>query len=140
MKTTLQDVSMALEAIYANACKNASDQLPQVKLQKATGVGVPTYIKLRTELINRGLLQIVGNTRNQYMCWNKSKCGCNPTLVKDVYRVLYVSEVKVEKKKKAPVKMQYDEIVSYLRSRNWSGTLERVKDSGTIRVVEYLDV
>lgn len=140
MKTTLQDVSMALEAIYANARKNASDQLPQVKLQKATGVGVPTYIKLRTELVNRGLLQIVGNTRNQYMCWNTAKCGCNPTLVKDVYRVLYMSEVKVEKKKKAPIKMQYDEIVSYLRSRGWSGTLERVKDSGMIRVVEYLDV
>jgi hypothetical protein len=140
MKTTLQDVSMALEVIYTNACKNASDQLPQVKLQKTTGVGIPTYIKLRTELISRGLLQIVGNTRNQYMCWNKSKCGCNPTLVKDVYRVLYMSEVKVEKKKKAPIKMQYDEIVSYLRSRGWTGTLERVKDSGTIRTVEYLDV
>lgn len=140
MKTTLQDVSMALEAIYVNACKNASDQLPQVKLQKASGVGIPTYIKLRTELISRGLLQIVGNTRNQYMAWNTQKCGCNPTLVKDVYRVLYVSEVKIEKKKKAPIKMQYDEIVSYLRSRGWKGTLERVKDSGMIRVVEYLDV
>lgn len=140
MKTTLQDVSMALEAIYANACKNALDQLPQVKLQKASGVGIPTYCKLREELIRRGLLQIIGNTRNQYMAWNTSKCGCNPTLVKDVYKTLYTVEVKIEKKKKAPIKMQYDEIVSYLRSRGWRGTLEREKDSGFVRTVEYLDV
>ena len=137
MKTTLQSVSIALDAIYTNALKSASDQLPQVKLQKATGVGIPTYIKLRTELINRGLLQIIGNTRNQYMAWNKNKCGCNPMLVKDVYRVLYTSEVKKEKKKK-PIKMQYDEIISYLRSRNWSGTLTRVKESGLIKTIEEI--
>lgn len=140
MKTTLQDVSMALEVIYTNARKSATDQLPQVKLQKASGVGIPTYIKLRTELISRGLLQIIGNTRNQYMVWNAQKCGCNPVLVKDVYRVLYASEVKEVKKKKTPIKMQYDEIVSYLRSRGWKGTLEREKESGLMRTVEYLDV
>lgn len=140
MKTTLQDVSVALDAIYTNALKNPSDQLPQVKLQKASGVGIPTYLKLRTELINRGLLQIVGNTRNQYMAWNTSKCGCNPVLVKDVYKTLYTVEIKVEKKKKAPIKMQYDEIISYLRSRGWSGTLTRVKESGLIKTIEEIEI
>lgn len=140
MKTTLQDVSMALEVIYTNACKNAVDQLPQVKLQKASGVGIPTYIKLRTELISRGLLQIIGNTRNQYMAWNTQKCGCNPTLVKDVYKTLYTVEVKQERRKKAPIKMQYEEIVSYLRSRGWSGTLTRVKESGLIKTIEEIEI
>ena len=96
MKTTLQDVSVALDVIYTNALKNPSDQIPQVKLQKTSGVGIPTYIKLREELIRRGLLQIIGNTRNQYMAWNTSKCGCNPTLVKDVYKTLYTVEIKIE--------------------------------------------
>jgi hypothetical protein len=140
MKITLQAVSVALDVIYTNSLKNSSDQLPQTKLQKATGVGIPTYIKLRTELINRGLLQIIGNTRNQYMAWNTNKCGCNPTLVKDVYKTLYTVEVKQERHKKAPIKMQYDEIVSYLRSRNWTGTLTRVKENGIIKVVEELNI
>ena len=34
--------------------------------------------------------------------------------------------------------MQYDEIVQYLQSRNWSGTLTRVKENGIIKVVEEL--
>ena len=140
MKTTLQSVSIALDVIYTNALKNASDQVSQVKLQKISGVGVPTYIKLRQELIRRGLLQIIGNTRSQYMLWNKQKCGCNPTLVKDVYKTLYTVEVKQERRKKAPIKMQYDEIVSYLRSRNWSGTLTRVKESGLIKTIEEIEI
>ena len=140
MKTTLQDVSLALDVIYTNALKNPSDQLPQVKLQKASGVGIPTYLKLRAELINRGLLQIIGNTRNQYMAWNTSKCGCNPVLVKDVYKTLYTIEIKEEKKKKSPIKLQYEEIIHYLQSHGWKGTLRRIKDSGIITVEEQLHI
>ena len=139
MKTTLQDVSVALDVIYTNALKNPSDQIPQVKLQKTSGVGIPTYIKLREELIRRGLLQIICNTRNQYMAWNTSKCGCNPTLVKDVYKTLYTVEIKIEKKKSKP-KFEYKEIVEWLHSRGWRGTLERVKDSDIIQSVERLHI
>lgn len=138
MKTTLQSVSVALDAIYTNALKNPSDQFPQAKLQKVSGVGIPTYIKLRQELINRGLLQIIGNTRNQYMAWNTSKCGCNPILVKDIYKTLYTVEVKVEKKKSSKPKFEYKEVVKWLQSRGWKGTLERAKDTDIIQSVERL--
>lgn len=137
MKTTLQDVSVALDAIYTNALKNPQDQRSSVQLCKE--IGVATYKKLRQELINRGLLQVFGQTRSQYTAWNTSKCGCNPVLVKDVYKTLYTIEVKQEKKKKH-IKMQYDEIVAYLQSRGWSGTLTRVKESGLIRTIEEIEI
>ena len=137
MKTTLQDVSVALDAIYTNALKNPQDQRSSVQLCKE--IGVATYKKLRQELINRGLLQVFGQTRSQYTAWNTSKCGCNPVLVKDVYKTLYTIEVKQEKKKKH-IKMQYDEIVAYLQSRGWSGTLTRVKESGLIRTIEEMEI
>lgn len=139
MKTTLQDVSVALDAIYTNALKNPQDQRSASQLRKEIGVGIPTYKKLRQELINRGLLQVFGQTRSQYTAWNTAKCGCNPVLVKDVYKTLYTVEVKVEKKKRH-IKMQYDEIVAYLQSRGWSGTLTRVKESGLIRTIEEIEI
>lgn len=137
MKTTLQDVSVALDAIYTNALKNPQDQLSSVQLCKE--IGVATYKKLRQELINRGLLQVFGQTRSQYTAWNTSKCGCNPTLVKDVYKTLYTVEIKIEKKKSKP-KFEYKEIVEWLHSRGWRGTLERVKDSDIIQSVERLHI
>ena len=139
MKITLQAVSVALDVIYTNSLKNSSDQLPLSKLQKASGLGIPTFIKLRQELISRNLLLVFGQTRNQYTSWNTCKCGMNPKLASDVYKKLYTSEVKKESKpKKMPIKMQYNEIVDYLRSRGWSGVLRRTKDTGVITVEEQL--
>lgn len=41
---------------------------------------------------------------------------------------------------KKPLPQPYDEIVSYLRSRNWKGTLTRVKESGLIKTIEEIEI
>lgn len=139
MKITLQSVSIALDVIYTNALKSASDQLSLSKLQKESGLGIQSFLKLRQELISRNLLQVFGQTRSQYTAWNTCKCGMNPTLVKDVYKTLYTSEIKQEKKKSKP-KLEYKEVVDWLQSKGWRGTLERVKDSDLIQSVERLHI
>lgn len=139
MKTTLQDVSIALDAIYRNAKKAKDLQLPKVKLVKESGVGLPTFNKLMDALKARKLIFVVGATRNQYTEWNQEMVGMNPALAKSVYHELYVKE-EVRPRHRKAVKLQYDEIVAYLRSRGWSGTLERTKDTNVIRSVEYLDI
>lgn len=136
MKTTLQSVSIALDAIYTNACKTSDQQLSKLKLQQISGVGIPTFNRLYQELVSRQLLLITGVTRNQRVSWNTSKCGMNPTLVKSIYSDLYKETKKQASRKQ--VKLQYDEIVSYLQSRGWSGTITRVKENGLIKIVEEL--
>ena len=141
MKTTLQAVSIALDVIYTNSLKTSSDQLPLSQLQKKSGVGIATFTRLRQELISRNLLLVFGQTRSQYTAWNTCKCKMNDTLAKDVYKKLHTSEVKREAKtKRMPIKMQYDEIISYMRSRGWTGTLTRVKESGLIRTIEEIEL
>ena len=61
----------------------------------------------------------------------------NPVLVKSIYKGLSTVE---EKPRRKFTKLQYDEIVHYLQSRGWSGTLTRVKENGIIKVVEELCV
>lgn len=138
MKTTLQSVSIALDVIYTNACKSSDQQLPKNKLQKESGIGIPTFNKLWQELANRQLLFITGSTRGQRISWNTQKCGMNPVLVKSIYKGLFTTEEKPVRRKST--KLQYDEIVRYLQSRSWSGTLTRVKENGIIKVVEELNV
>lgn len=138
MKTTLQSVSIALDVIYTNACKSSDQQFPKHRLQKESGIGIPTFNKLWQELVNRQLLFITGSTRSQRISWNPQKCGMNPILVKSIYKGLSTEEKKISHRK--PVKLQYDEIVHYLQSRGWSGTLTRVKENGIIKVVEELNV
>lgn len=141
MKITLQAVSIALDAIYTNSLRSSSDQLPLSKLQKESGVGVATFTKLRQELISRNLLLVFGQTRSQYTAWNTCKCAMNDVLAKDVYKKLHTVEVKKESKAKImPIKMQYDEIISYLRSRGWTGTITRVKENGLIRTIEEIEL
>lgn len=135
MKTTLQSVSIALDVIYTNACKSSDQQLPKHRLQKESGIGIPTFNKLWQELINRQLLFITGSTRGQRVSWNTQKCGMNPVLVKNIYSIFSKEEKPVRRKS---TKLQYDEIVHYLQSRGWSGTLTRVKENGIIKVVEEL--
>ena len=137
MKTTLQSVSIALDAIYTNACKSSDQQLPKNKLQKESGIGVPTFNKLWQELVNRQLLFITGSTRGQRVSWNSQKCGMNPILVKSIYSDFCKGERKVFTRKP---KMQYDEIVQYLQSRGWSGTLTRTKESGLIKTIEEIEI
>lgn len=137
MKTTLQSVSIALDVIYTNACKSSDQQLPKHRLQKESGIGVPTFNKLWQELVSRQLLFITGSTRGQRVSWNSQKCGMNPILVKSIYKGLSTVE---EKPRRKSTKLQYDEIVHYLQSRGWSGTLTRVKENGIIKVVEELCV
>lgn len=140
MRTTLQAVSIALDAIYQNSKRAKDLQLPKVKLVKESGVGLPTFNKLMDALIARKLIFVIGATRSQYTEWNKEKVGMNPTLVKSLYHELYVKE-EVRPRQRKVVKLQYDEIVAYLRSRGWHGTLERVKETeGIIRDVQYLDI
>jgi hypothetical protein len=136
MKTTLQSVSIALDVIYTNACKSSDQQLPKHRLQKESGIGIPTFNKLWQELVNRQLLFITGSTRGQRVSWNSQKCGMNPVLVKSIYSSFNKEEKPVRRKSK----FQYDEIVHYLQSRGWSGTLTRVKENGIIKVVEELNV
>lgn len=137
MKITLQSVSIALDTIYTNALKSNDLQLPKNKLQKQSGIGIPTFNKLWQELVNRQLLFITGSTRGQRVSWNSQKCGMNPTLVKSIYSSFNKEEKPARRK---PIKLQYDEIVHYLQSRGWSGTLTRVKESGIIKVVEELNI
>lgn len=137
MKTTLQSVSIALDVIYTNALKSNDLQLPKHKLQKQSGIGIPTFNKLWQELINRQLLFITGSTRGQRISWNTQKCGMNPVLVKSIYSIFSKEEKLVRRKS---TKLQYDEIVHYLQSRGWSGTLTRVKENGIIKIVEELNV
>lgn len=137
MKITLQSVSIALDVIYTNALKSNDLQLPKNKLQKQSGIGIPTFNKLWQELINRQLLFITGSTRGQRVSWNSQKCGMNPILVKSIYSSFNKEEKPVRRK---PIKLQYDEIVHYLQSKGWSGTLTRVKENGIIKVVEELNI
>lgn len=139
MKTTIQSVSIALDAIYQNACRSNDQQFTKSQLQKQSGVGIPTFNRLYQELVARQLLLITGNTRSQRISWNTQKCGCNPVLVKDIYKTLCTVEVKQEKKKSKP-KFEYKEVVQWLQSRGWRGTLERVKDSDIIQSVERLHI
>ena len=140
MKTSFQSVTIALDAIYRNAKKARDLQLPKVKLVKESGVGLPTFNKLMEALKARKLIFVVGATRNQYTEWNEEKVGMNPALARSLYQELYVKE-EVRPRQRKVVKLQYDEIVAYLRSRSWRGTLERVKESeGIIRDVQYLDI
>lgn len=138
MKTTLQNVSIALDVIYTNACKSSDQQLPKHRLQKESGIGIPTFNKLWQELVSRQLLFITGSTRGQRISWNSQKCGMNPVLVKSIYKGLFTVEEKPTRRKS--IKLQYDEIVHYLQSRGWTGTLTRVKENGIIKVVEELNV
>ena len=137
MKITLQTVSIALDVIYTNALKPSDLQLSKKDLIKQSGVCIHTFNKLYSELVHRQLLFISGSTRAQRVEWNSTKCGMNPVLVKDIYKNLYKEEIKPAKK---PVKLQYDEIINYLRSRDWTGTLSRVKESGLIKVVEEINL
>lgn len=140
MKTSFQSVTIALDAIYRNAKKARDLQLPKVKLVKESGVGLPTFNKLMEALKARKLIFVVGSTRSQYTEWNQEMVGMNPALAKSLYHELYVKE-EVRPRHRKVVKLQYDEIVAYLRSRGWHGTLERVKDTeGVIRDVQYLDI
>lgn len=140
MKTTLQAVSIALDAIYRNSKRAKDLQLSKVKLVKESGVGLPTFNKLMEALKARKLIFVIGSTRNQYTEWNQEMVGMNPALAKSLYHELYVKE-EVRPRNRKVVKLQYDEIVAYLRSRGWHGTLERVKDAeGIIRDVQYLDI
>ena len=139
MRLTLQQVSVALDVIYHNAVK--ADQKPKTKLYKDAGLSINTFNKLINSLMQRQLLFISGNTRNQKISWNKEKCAMNPKLVQSIYQELYVHEAPKRRRTAKPIKMQYDEIVTYLRSRGWRGTLERVKETdGIIRNVQYLDI
>lgn len=137
MKTSFQAISMALDVICQNACRPADLQLPKAQLAKASGVGLPTFNKLIQILKDKQLLFIEGATRNQRSSWNSQRTKMNSKLAQGIYTEMY-TESKPHKKK--VIKMQYDEIVAYLRSRNWTGTLERVKDNGLIKVVEQLDI
>jgi hypothetical protein len=139
MKTTLQSVSIALDVIYTNACKSSDQQLPKHRLQKESGIGIPTFNKLWQELVSRQLLFITGSTRGQRVSWNSQKCGMNPILVKSIYKGLSTNSEEKPVRRKS-TKLQYDEIVHYLQSRGWSGTLTRVKENGIIKVVEELCV
>lgn len=140
MKTSFQSVTIALDAIYRNAKKAKDLQLPKVKLVKESGVGLPTFNKLMEALKARKLIFVVGSTRSQYTEWNQEMVGMNPALAKSLYHELYVKE-EVRPRHRKVVKLQYDEIVTYLRSRGWRGTLERVKETeGVIRDVQYLDI
>lgn len=140
MKTSFQSVTIALDAIYRNAKKARDLQLPKVKLVKESGVGLPTFNKLMEALKARKLIFVVGSTRSQYTEWNQEMVGMNPALAKSLYHELYVKE-EVRPRHRKVVKLQYDEIVAYLRSRGWRGTLERVKETeGVIRDVQYLDI
>lgn len=140
MKTSFQSVTMALDAIYRNAKKARDLQLPKVKLVKESGVGLPTFNKLMEALKARKLIFVVGSTRSQYTEWNQEMVGMNPALAKSLYHELYIKE-EVRPRNRKVVKLQYDEIVAYLRSRGWRGTLERVKETeGVIRDVQYLDI
>lgn len=140
MKTSFQSVTIALDAIYRNAKKAKDLQLPKVKLVKESGVGLPTFNKLMEALKARKLIFVVGSTRSQYTEWNQEMVGMNPALAKSLYHELYVKE-EVRPRQRKVVKLQYDEIVTYLRSRGWRGTLERVKEAeGVIRDVQYLDI
>lgn len=140
MKTSFQSVTIALDAIYRNAKKAKDLQLPKVKLVKESGVGLPTFNKLMEALKARKLIFVVGSTRSQYTEWNQEMVGMNPALAKSLYHELYVKE-EIRPRQRKVVKLQYDEIVTYLRSRGWRGTLERVKETeGVIRDVQYLDI
>lgn len=138
MKTTLQSVSIALDVIYTNACKSSDQQLPKHRLQKESGIGIPTFNKLWQELVSRQLLFITGSTRGQRVSWNSQKCGMNPVLVKSIYKGLSTVEEKPVRRKS--VKLQYEDIVQYLQSRGWAGTLTRVKENGIIKIVEELNI
>lgn len=61
----------------------------------------------------------------------------NPILVKSIYSDFCKGERKVFTRKP---KMQYDEIVQYLQSRGWSGTLTRTKESGLIKTIEEIEI
>lgn len=140
MRVSLQSVSIALDVIYRNAKRSKDLQAPKIKLVKESGVGLPTFNKLMEALKARKLIFVIGSTRSQYTAWNQEMVGMNPTLAKSLYQELYVKE-EVQPRKRKVVKLQYDEIVTYLRSRGWRGTLERVKETeGVIRDVQYLDI
>lgn len=140
MKTTLQEVSIALDVIYRNSKRAKDLQLPKVKLVKESGVGLPTFNKLMEALKARKLIFVIGSTRSQYTEWNQEMVGMNPALAKSLYHELYIKE-EVRPRHRKVVKLQYDEIVAYLRSRGWHGILERIKETeGIVRDVQYLDI
>lgn len=140
MKTTLQAVSIALDVIYRNSKRAKDLQLPKVKLVKESGVGLLTFNKLMEALKARKLIFVIGSTRSQYTEWNQEMVGMNPALARSLYQELYIKE-EIRPRNRKVVKLQYDEIVAYLRSRGWHGTLERIKESeGIIRDVQYLDI
>jgi hypothetical protein len=139
MKLTLQQVSVALDVIYRNACRPGDLQQTKSQLVKEAGVGLPTFNKLIQALISRQLLFVYGATRNQINEWNKERTAMNHKLAKAIYEELYNNEVVKPRYRKA-VKLQYDEIVEYLRSRGWRGTLERTKEDGLIIKVEQINI
>lgn len=90
---TLPEIGVIIDGIYRNYSKSKVDQKNINKLAADCGVSVTVLLKVRSILVKRDLLVIIGERAKQKCYWNPQRCSPNPTLLTDVYRE-YTKDVK----------------------------------------------
>lgn len=103
---TLPEIGIIIDGIYRNYSKPKVDQKNINKLAADCSVSVTVLLKVRSILVKRKLLVVIGERAQQKCYWNPERCSPNPTLLTDVYRE-YTKDAKsrvkvVERAKRLP--------------------------------------
>ena len=142
-RLSLQSVEIIIDAIYHNTKRDKFSQLSGAQLAKDCEVGINTYRRVESILIERKLLIREGATRGMKMYWHPNRSNPNPAMARDVFKeytkdARHSEKVRVKQKRSASTSLE--SALRTLVKLDYTGVISRVSVKGFVKITESIDL